>query len=82
MKIPIPYAEATPQQKMRAFWADFCDAEPVPPEFIDDMEVARFSELTPTTDDDLNSPFAYERGIERGGYVWRLTEAGRAALSQ
>ncbi len=41
-----------------------------------------FIELRVVTDDDLESSFAYERGIERGGMVWSLTPEGRTALAE
>lgn len=46
------------------------------------MEAAGYIELVPVDDDALDSAFAAERGIEPGGMMWQLTDAGRAALEQ
>src|SRR3546814_12183825 len=48
------------------------DADPVPvEEFAYRMEEAGLIELCEVTEQDLESHFAYERGIEPGGHVWR-----------
>ena len=44
------------------------------------MEGAGLAEVRVVTDDDLQS-FAAERGIERGGMIWCLTDAGHAAFN-
>ncbi len=80
-RLGIAYAEASAAQKLRAYWAEFCDADPVPAEFIDDMDAAGLAECVPVDDEALESAFAAERGIEPGGMMWVLTAAGRAALS-
>lgn len=82
MKALLKYEDLSTAQKLRSFWDAFCDADPCPPEFPDEMESAGFISLVPVTADDLEAPFAAERGIEPGGMLWQLTEAGRAALSK
>ena len=80
--ITIRYADASAVQKLQALWHAFCDADPVPLEFIDDMEKAGFVELRSVEDADLDEAFAAERGIEAGGLLWELTDAGRRALAE
>lgn len=80
MMVEIPYSNLTAEQKLRALWHVFCDADPVPPEFVDEMEAAGFATLRPVTKDDLEESFAAERGIEAGGSVWVLTAAGQLLL--
>lgn len=80
MKLTIEYSELSTEQKLRLLWADFCDADPVPPEFPDEMEAAGFIDCVPVDKDALESPFAYERGLEPGGSMYVLTPAGRQAL--
>lgn len=75
----IPYSELSPEQKIRAFWAPFCDADPVPAPFIDDMEAAGLARLTRVTKDALQDSFAEERGIVKGGMMWQLTAKGLRA---
>ncbi len=82
MTSPIPYEQMTAAQKLRAYWHDRCDADPVPDEFDDEMEAAGYISARAVTDDDLDESFAYERGIFPGGMVWELTSAGRAALAE
>lgn len=74
-------AEWRDRESLRQHWVAFCDADIVPEDFIDRMEAAGFARLRKVTRDDLQSTFADERGIERGGHVWVLTEAGSAALA-
>lgn len=64
-------------------WLSFCDADAFPGSdtFADAMEAAGFIELVLVTKGDLEDAFAAERGIEPGGMVWKLTDAGRVALS-
>lgn len=81
MKIAIEYDEMTPAQKLPACWHDFCDADPVPPEFAEDMEAAGYTRLRSVTKQDLQESFAAERGIYPGGSVWELTKAGHTALA-
>ncbi len=68
------------REELRQYWTAFCDADPVPGDFIDKMEAAGFVEIRPVTRDDLQSDFAEERGIYKGGTVWDLTPKGRAIL--
>ena len=68
---------------LRQHWNDFCDADPVPENFADDMEAAGLITLRAVTKRDVEDDcFAYERGIELGGSVWVLTDEGRTALAQ
>lgn len=68
---------------LRQHWSSFCDADPFPgsDKFADRMEAAGFIELVPVTKAALQDAFAAERGIERGGMMYRLTDAGRAVLA-
>lgn len=72
-----------PETDLRAHWADFCDADHFPGSdtFADRMEAAGLIIMTPVTKEALEQAFADELGIERGGWMWVLTDAGRAALS-
>lgn len=67
---------------LRKNWAAFCDCDYFDGSetFADEMESAGLIELVPCDDDALEESFAEERGIVKGGNMWRLTEAGRAAL--
>jgi hypothetical protein len=69
---------------LRQNFASFCDADTFPgvETFADAMEAAGFIELVPVTKAALEDAFAAERGIEPGGMMWQLTEAGRAALAK
>lgn len=69
------------EDELREHWADFCDCDPVPEGFPDRMEKAGLVTFRKVTKADLEQPFAEERGIERGSYVWDLTEAGRQAFA-
>ena len=88
MKLTIPYEEATPTQKLRAYWADFCDADAVPPDFADEMESAGLVELQwldegeaqATVDADMY--WRDKFGDEMPSSVYVLTPAGRAALEE
>lgn len=68
---------------LRQNFASFCDADPFPgcDTFADAMEAAGYIELVPVTKEALEEAFAAERGIEPGGMMYRLTDAGRLALS-
>ena len=68
--------------ELREYAWDFGNADPVPEGFADRMEEAGFYELRKVTREDLDSAFADERGIEKGGYVYALTDLGRAALKE
>lgn len=72
------------KKDLRANWASFCDADYFDgaADFSDRMEAAGLAELIPVDDDALEDAFAHERGIEPGGMMWRLTDAGRRALSE
>lgn len=73
---------ALAEADLRLHWNDFCDADPFygSDDFAERMEAFDLIELAPVDDDALDDAFAAERGIEPGGMMWRLTEAGRAAL--
>lgn len=68
------------REELRQHWTAFCDADPVPADFIERMEEAGFAVLRPVTRDDLQSAFAEDRGIYKGGTVWDLTPKGRSIL--
>ena len=72
----------TDAEELRCYWNAFCDADQYPEGFEDRMEAAGFAEVTPVTDDDLHQSFAAERGIERGGMMWCLTDAGHEAFNE
>lgn len=67
---------------LRQYWSAFCDADPVSHDFSERMEAAGFIKLRAVTQDDLERSFASELGIEKGGNLWDLTPAGRAALAR
>ena len=81
-EIKLTEAEWRNVDDLRKHWGAFCDADPFDGSdtFPDRMEAAGFVELVPVDDDALEDAFASERGIERGGMMWSLTESGRAAL--
>lgn len=74
-------AEWRLREELRLNWAAFCDADPVPVDFIERIEGAGFAALRKVTRNDLEQAFAAELGIYKGGSVWDLTPAGRSALS-
>lgn len=45
-------------------------------DFFESQEAAGFADLVPVDDDALEDAFAAERGIEKGGSMWRLTPLG------
>lgn len=64
----------------RQHWNAFSDADHAdcPIDFLDNAEEAGLIELVPVDADALDDPFAWERGIERGGMMFQLTAAGHA----
>lgn len=74
---------AKARELLQKNFSSFCDADVFPGSdtFADAMEAAGFIELVPVTKEALEDSFAAERGIEPGGMMYRLTDAGRAALS-
>lgn len=58
-------------------WDHFCDGEQGDASFIDSAEALGLVQLMPVKREHLEDAFAAERGIEKGGYVWELTKAGR-----
>lgn len=76
--------EAAAERELWERWQTFCDCDPFPgsDDFGERMEAAGLLCLRPVTKHDLDTPFAYEKGIEPGGSVWDLTDAGRLALAQ
>lgn len=87
-KLPISYQEATPQQKLRAYWPAFCDADTVPAEFAEDMEAAGLVELQGLSMRAAkqvvgSDPFwAAKFGEDLPSSIYVLTDAGRAALAE
>lgn len=69
------------REDLRRYWDEFCDGDPVPDDFIETMESAGFATIRSVTRDDLQSDFAAERGIYKGGSVWDLTPKGRAVIT-
>lgn len=69
------------REELLEYWHAFCDADPVPENFIERMEVAGFARIRKVTRADVrNDPFAAERGIYLGGNLWELTEKGEAVF--
>lgn len=60
-------------------WDRFSDRDPIddPDGFLSAAEEMGLIELVDVDAEALDDPFAYERGIEPGGMMWRLTDAGR-----
>ncbi|MBP2459621.1 MULTISPECIES: hypothetical protein [unclassified Rhizobium] len=79
----LPEIIARRAELLRQHWSSFCDADAFPGSdiFADRMEAAGFIELVPVTKEALENHFAAERGIELGGMMYSLTDAGRAALA-
>jgi hypothetical protein len=69
-------------------WDLLSDADPLPVEYddyIQRMEQSGFMECVPVDAEALEASFAYERGIEPGGMMYRLTTLGlevRAVLER
>ncbi len=64
-------------------WDHFCDADyglmrSDDAEYPAELEKAGYAELIPVDADALDSSFAWERGIEKGGMMWSLTASGQA----
>jgi hypothetical protein len=78
-KIVASLSEAQ-RRDLTVNWDDFCDAErlQLPPDYPDDLVKAGFVILDAVDDDDLDEAFAWDRGIEPGGSVYRLTPLGLA----
>lgn len=60
-------------------WDLLTDADPLPCDYdayLERMEQDGFMECVPVDDEALDDPFAYERGIEPGGMMYRLTPLG------
>ena len=76
------YSHLTPEQKLRVYWLAFCDADPVPTEFADDMEAAGLITWRIATKADAQrTTFAEELGIEKGRPIYVLTDAGREIVN-
>lgn len=67
---------------LRAHWHSFCDADAFPGSdtFTERMELAGLVECVPVTEEALESAFAAQRGVEPGGMMWVLTEAGKKVM--
>jgi hypothetical protein len=64
-------------------WDQFCDKDELsgnrdPDEYTADLLLDGFADMRGVEPDDLDNPFAYERGIEEGGWLYELTPLGRA----
>lgn len=80
----------TPEEALRRYWDDFCECDwgridnhacCKDVDLEDAWMTAGLIYLRSVDEDDLDDVFAAERGIEPGGNVWDLTDAGRAALA-
>lgn len=68
---------------LRSHWSAFCDADPVPDDFVELMDHAGLIQTRKVQKSDIDADdFAAERGIEMGGWLWELTPAGRAAIAK
>lgn len=67
---------------LKDHWHSFCDADPFEggDTFAERMGARGLIELVAVTQDALEDGFAAERGIVPDGYMWQLTEVGRASL--
>lgn len=72
----------TPEDELRTYAWEFGQANWVPEGFTDRMEAAGLMFVRAVTDADLETSFADERGIERGGVIWDYTDAGRKVLAK
>ena len=72
-----------PEQDLLSNWAAFCDCDYFDGvgDFCERMEKHGLIELVAVNDAALESAFAYERGIEKGGSMWALTTLGRELLA-
>lgn len=64
-------------------WDQFCDQDELsgnrdPDEYTADLLLDGFADIREVERDDLEDPFAYERGIEPGGMIYVLTPLGAA----
>ncbi len=63
-------------------WDAAGDADPIPfpgdGDYPERLEAQGYAELVAVDEGALNDAFAWERGIEPGGSMWQLTEAGKA----
>ncbi len=75
--------QTAPADDLRAYWHLFCDCDLFEgaDTFAERMEAAGLIELRDVEQSDIDSVmFASELGIELGGMIWVLTDAGLAAL--
>lgn len=75
--------EEMARDELRRNWHRFCDCDSFDGRdtFTERMEALGYVRLRKVRKADvLDEPFAAERGIELGGYLWELTPKGRAAL--
>lgn len=73
----------TQREDLTNNWDAFCDGDrgdvqSDDPEYPWALEGAGFVEWGSVDADDLEDPFAWERGIEPGGTIYRLTPLGLA----
>jgi len=66
--------------ELRQHWPAFCDADPVPDGFVERMERAGLAMLRKVKRAALETAFAAERGIEKGGTILVLTLIGERAM--
>ena len=68
---------------LRSHWHDFCDADYFEGSatFAERMEAAGLIQTRRVKTADLEEAFAADRGIEKGGWLWELTDTGRSALA-
>lgn len=71
-----------PTNDFKKNWSSFCDADQFEgrEDFAERMEAAGLIELVPVDNNALDDAFAAQRGIEKGGFMWRATDAGLRVL--
>lgn len=81
----VPRNKTLAAEWLKLHWNTFCDADEIPvgrDRFLNELEEAGLIELREVVDEDLEDAFAFERGIEKGGNIWVLTENGHALIAQ
>ena len=83
--VRVPRENGMLVEWLRKYWSAFCSADAIPvalETFTTELEAAGLIEWRKVKKSDLESGFASELGIEKGGSLWALTEAGRAMIAE
>lgn len=71
---------------LRKYWHAFCDCDVIPidrDDFTDRLEKFGLIDWSTVTKRDLaETSFAAERGLELGGFCWKLTTKGHAVFDK